>query len=84
MEIVFVFSIVCGIAFNVSSSILKCNFAANLIALIGLNPSSENLSNGEPTVRIILFFKSFCPSNGSTIFPSCNEAAIALIVKSLL
>ena len=48
--------------------------------------SSLNVMSGSRGVRIIPFFRSFMPSNGSTSMPQCSlfrQRAKALMVKSL-
>ena len=48
--------------------------------------SSLNVMSGSRGVRIIPFFRSFIPSNGSTSMPQCSlfrQRAKALMVKSL-
>ena len=69
-------------AARVFSSILNPSWPENLTARTGLSPSSANRSCGSPTVRIILFLMSFCPSKGSVSSPLSKSAAIAFIVKS--
>ena len=50
--------------------------------LIGLNPSSKNLSRESFTVRIIFLSMSFLPEKGSMSEKSFKFIAIAFIVKS--
>ncbi len=64
------------------------NVTANLTARINLKASSLNLSSEPPTIRIILFSKSFCPPKGSISLPELSESnsdrpkAMAFTVKS--
>ena len=84
IEIDFIFLITSGfeIDFKVSFSIVNPSCPAKRMALIGLNPSSPNLSRGLPTVRIVFRLMSPIPSNGSFMVPSFKSAAMAFIVKS--